>query len=200
MNKYHNGKIYKIVDNAYTKQYIGSTTESLSRRMSKHRHQYKLYQEGKKQKMNSADIFDEFGVENCKIELIEYCKCETKEELLKREGEHIKNCECVNRFIAGRTPAQFYQDNKERKCAESNAYYHAHKTEIAEKAKIYREKTKEQKRETDRLYREKNREQIKQKKNMKVVCECGATHTHCYTAQHKRSNKHQEYLKSLEQD
>ena len=70
MNKYHNGKIYKIVDNAYTKQYIGSTTESLSRRMSKHRHQYKLYQEGKKQKMNSADIFDEFGVRIVKLNLL----------------------------------------------------------------------------------------------------------------------------------
>ena len=32
MNQYHNGKIYNIVDVDYNKQYIGSTTESLSRR------------------------------------------------------------------------------------------------------------------------------------------------------------------------
>ena len=43
MNKYHNGKIYKIVDNAYTKQYIGSTTESLSQRMTRHRSGYRCH-------------------------------------------------------------------------------------------------------------------------------------------------------------
>ena len=190
MNKYHNGKIYKIVDVGYNKQYNGSTTESLSRRMSKHRHQYKQHKEGQRSKMNSADIFDEFGVENCKIELVEYCKCETKDELLKREGEYIKDCECVNRFVAGRTPAQFYQDNKERKCAESNAYYHTHKTERAEKAKIYREKTKDKKRETDRLYRGKH--------NEKVECPCGSAINKLHFNDHIKTKKHQEYLQSLE--
>ena len=36
-NKYANGKIYKIVDNAYTGCYIGSTIQPLSSRMSTHR-------------------------------------------------------------------------------------------------------------------------------------------------------------------
>ena len=40
--------------------------------------------------MNVADMFEEFGVDSCKIELTDYCKCETTEELLKREGECIK--------------------------------------------------------------------------------------------------------------
>ena len=122
MNKYHNGKIYKIVDVGYNKQYIGSTTESLSRRMSKHRYEYNKYKEGLRTKTSSADMFDEFGVENCKIELIEYCKSETKEELMRREGEHIKTNECLNKRIAGRTPDEFYQDNKERRLAESKEY------------------------------------------------------------------------------
>ena len=43
MNKYHNGKIYEIVDVGYNKCYIGSTTESLSRRFSKHKHPYKKH-------------------------------------------------------------------------------------------------------------------------------------------------------------
>ena len=41
MNKYHNGKIYKVVDVGYNKCYIGSTTESLSQRMARHRSAYK---------------------------------------------------------------------------------------------------------------------------------------------------------------
>ena len=36
-NKYKNGKIYKIVDLAYTETYIGSTTVGLSSRMAQHR-------------------------------------------------------------------------------------------------------------------------------------------------------------------
>ena len=43
MNRYENGKIYKIVDVGYNKCYIGSTCESLSKRMERHRKQYKEY-------------------------------------------------------------------------------------------------------------------------------------------------------------
>jgi len=72
MNRYENGKIYKIVDVGYNKCYIGSTCESLSKRMERHRKQYKEYSKGKTRKKTTAvDIFNEFGIENCKIELIE---------------------------------------------------------------------------------------------------------------------------------
>ena len=67
VNKYTNGKIYKIVDVGYTKCYIGSTTEpTLGRRMAKHRGDYAHYQrvEGNKGRVSSYSLFDEFGVEN----------------------------------------------------------------------------------------------------------------------------------------
>ena len=41
--------------------------------------------------ISSFDLFNEYGVENCKTELIEYFKCDSLQELRKREGEHIKN-------------------------------------------------------------------------------------------------------------
>ena len=47
MNKYQNGKIYKIVDVGYNKCYIGSTCEALSQRMARHRSNYKRYLQGK---------------------------------------------------------------------------------------------------------------------------------------------------------
>ena len=104
MSKYNNGKIYKIVDNAYTKQYIGSTTEKLSQRMLRHRSDYRRYLDSRKlHKKSTFDLFEEFGIDNCKIELIEYCKCDSKDELVRREGELIKNSDCVNKTIAGRT-------------------------------------------------------------------------------------------------
>ena len=33
MNRYENGKIYKITDTGYNKAYVGSTCESLSKRI-----------------------------------------------------------------------------------------------------------------------------------------------------------------------
>ena len=111
MNKYHNGKIYKIADVGYNKCYIGSTTESLSRRMARHRSQYKK-QEDMKGKVYSFELFDLYGTENCKIELIEKIICENKEELLKREGELIQSMDCVNKKVSGRTKQDWYNDNK----------------------------------------------------------------------------------------
>ena len=136
MNKYHNGKIYKIVDVGYNKQYFGSTIESLSKRMAKHRYKYKTYSSSEEHiRVSCYDIFDEYGIENCKIELVEYFSCETKDELFRREGEYIRNNDCVNKIIAGRTKQE------------------------------YNDETKEQKRETDKLYYEKTNQQYKQKQS-----------------------------------
>ena len=98
MNKYHNGKIYEVVDVGYIKCYIGSTTEKLSQRMTRHRSDYNRYNDGRREhRVSVVELFDEFGLDKCKIELIEYCKCETKDELTRKEAEHIKNNDCVNK-------------------------------------------------------------------------------------------------------
>ena len=152
MNRYENGKIYKITDVGYNKCYIGSTCESLSKRMERHRKQYKEYIKGRmKKKTTAIDIFNEFGIENCKIELIENYPCQSKEELFKREGGHIKATECVNRQIAGRTQQEWKLDNPEqareyyeRGKARARAYYHKHKEEIIEKRRLNEEKIVEQ--------------------------------------------------------
>ena len=113
-NKYHNGKIYQITDIAYTKCYIGSTTEGLSLRMTRHRAGYKTFLNSGKKLISSFKLFNEYGIENCKIELIEYFKCDSLAELRKREGEVIKNTECVNKLVAGRTQKEYHDANKEK--------------------------------------------------------------------------------------
>ena len=91
MNRYENLKIYKITDTGYNKVYVGSTCESLSKRIERHRAKYSSYKTGKTNKNLSVfEIFDEFGIEDCKIELIENYPCSCKEELLRREGHYIK--------------------------------------------------------------------------------------------------------------
>ena len=152
MNRYENGKIYKITDVGYNKCYIGSTCESLSKRMERHRKRYKEYIKGRIEKKTTAiDILNEFGIENCTIQLIENYPCQSKEELFKREGEHIKATECVNRQIAGRTQQEWKLDNPEqareyyeRGKARARAYYHKHKEEIIEKRRLNEEKIIEQ--------------------------------------------------------
>ena len=113
-NKYHNSKIYKITDIGYNKCYIGSTTEGLSQRIARHRRQYQCFLKDNKNHIRSYDLFNEYGIENCKIELIEYYKCDTLQELQRKEGEHIKNIECVNKRVEGRTVKEWYENNKEK--------------------------------------------------------------------------------------
>ena len=121
MSKYQNGKIYKIVNVGYNKCYIGSTCEELSQRMARHRHSYNTYLKSNKNLERSHLLFDEFGIENCLIILVEQYPCNSREELLRKEGEHIKNTECVNKYVAGRTVAEYESENKEQRRANNRA-------------------------------------------------------------------------------
>ena len=113
MNKYQNGKVYLITDLNYTKIYYGSTCESLSQRMARHRYSYERHLRGKYGKIQVFDLLDEFGIENCKIELAEHCACNSKEELLKCEGSYIRNNECVNKKQVSRTPKEYREEKHE---------------------------------------------------------------------------------------
>ena len=106
MPNYSNAKIYKIVPCdplEASDVYIGSTTRPLSERMAQHRSQY--------QTCSSRILFKKYGIDNLKIELIECFPCDNKDELNKREGDHIRSVKCINKNIPGRTSKQYYQDN-----------------------------------------------------------------------------------------
>ena len=84
--KFQNATIYKVVDIGYNKCYIGSTCSSLDPRIEKHISKYKQFIKGKiKDKVSIYDLFNGYGVETCKIELIEYYPCDTRFELRLRE-------------------------------------------------------------------------------------------------------------------
>ena len=80
--------------------------------MARHRQNHQKAEEWNT-KTNCRLLFDEYGMENCKIELLEDYPCENKEQLLKREGYYIQNNDCVNRCVAGRTINEWKEDNKE---------------------------------------------------------------------------------------
>ena len=157
---YKNGKIYKITDIEYTKMYIGSTTQPLYKRLSKHKCDYKRWKSGKDTKTMSFDLFDEFGIENCKIELIEEFSCENKEQLRKKEGEHIKNNQCVNKLIAGRTHKEYQQDNKQAILEYKREYIQNNKEKIAEYYKEYKQNNKEAIVEKAKEYYQNNKQKM----------------------------------------
>ena len=142
MNRYEKGKIYKIVDLGFNKCYIGSTTEPLSKRMERHRRHYQRYKETGKVDTRCCSIFDEYGIENCKILLLEDYPCRTKEELLRREGEYIKNNECLNRYIAGRTAKEYKEEYKEYFKAKRHEHYEKTKKHIYRDAKTIKKNIK----------------------------------------------------------
>jgi hypothetical protein len=159
---YKNGKIYKITDIAYTKMYIGSTCQPLSKRFTNHKKDYKLWKNGKRGKFTSFDLFDEFGIENCKIELIENYECNCKDELLKKEGEHIKNNDCVNKFIPCRTPKEYREANKDKLKEYNKEYQQANKDKILEYQKEYYVDNKDKIKEYNNEYKQANKEKIKE--------------------------------------
>ena len=105
-----NGKIYKVQNIAGDKIYIGSTNKKyLSQRMDTHRGSYKRWKVDKADKTYSYDIFEEFGLENCVIVLIENYPCGAKDELRAREAHFIQTMVCVNKNIPGRTVEQYHE-------------------------------------------------------------------------------------------
>jgi len=161
---YKNGKIYKIVDIGYTKMYIGSTTQPLYKRFSTHKGDFIRWKNNKRSKNTVYDIFEEFGVDNCKIELIEECPCENKNQLERKEGEHIKNNNCVNKIVAGRTKQEYRETNKDKIAEKAKQYYETNKDNIIEQQKKYRETNKDKKAEYDKKYKESNKDYIREQK------------------------------------
>jgi hypothetical protein len=96
---YSKGKIYKIVDYTNNNNYIGSTCEPiLARRLAGHVGSYKSYLNGKTNYVSSFKVLENG---NYNIILIEEYPCETKDQLLAREGHYIENMDCVNKYKAG---------------------------------------------------------------------------------------------------
>ena len=121
-NKYHKSKIYTIRSYQTDKYYIGSTCDALHKRLYKHRRVYKCYLNGEEHFVSSFDIIK---YEDHYIELLEDYKCETRNELTKREGELIRKYkdEIVNCRIEGRTHKEYYEDNKEKIKEYKKQYY-----------------------------------------------------------------------------
>ena len=170
-----NGKIYTIRHPETDKYYIGSTTQSLSKRLAKHKSNLN------NKYVSASKLLFDLGVDDCYIELLENYPCNTKEELNKKEGELIRlhKDNTVNKRIEGRTLKEYRTENKEI---------------IKDRKKQYREANKEQIIEKKKVYYQANKEHILNLQKQLYTCDCGATIRHCEKPRHNKSKKHLKFM------
>ena len=184
MPDYSNGKIYKIYSKTLDNCYYGSTVQTLKRRLIGHKSKFKkgIY-------CKSQDVLKYNDYE---IILVELFACNSKKELLDREGYYQKNFKCVNYKIAGRTKKQYKQDHKEEIKIKNKKYKEDHKEEI----KKYNEDHKEQIKKYKKKHYEANKEKISENAKIKMTCSCGSIVRACAIRRHEKSKKHISYIES----
>ena len=161
---YQNGQIYCIKNFKSDDIYVGSTTQTLCKRMENHRASMKM------EKKNKAPLYQkmiEIGIEQFYIDRLEKCKCNDIEELRAREREWIKKIGNLNIRIEGRTAEEYYIDNKEHINKTNNDNYYKNRDRILAQQKEYNSTHKEEKREYDKQRREDKREEISNKQKEK---------------------------------
>ena len=182
MTDYSQGKIYKVWSPNCEKVYYGSTTNSLTARMSQHKHPSNL--------STSKHIVDAGGAD---IKLIETFSCLDKYELEDREAEiMLADWEgCVNEMVPGAIRRAGGEKEYKKKHYEENA------VKISVYQREYNEKNAEKLRVQHKEYREKNAVRIKayrEKIATKINCECGGRYTYANRKQHIMTKMHKAYI------
>ena len=159
MVNYSYGKVYKIepINGDEGDVYFGSTTKQyLSQRMDSHRKDYKRWKEGKRNYVSSFSLFEKYGLENCKIILLDNVNANSKDEMISKEAYYIRNFKCVNRTIPDRKKDEYIKEYRKE-------YHIKNKEQIREQRKQFNKANKEEKSERLRIYYEKNKKMLCEK-------------------------------------
>jgi hypothetical protein len=193
MPDYSKGKIYCIRSFKTDDVYVGSTTLTLAQRLGKHRDDYKQYLKDNKKYVSSFELlkYDDYY-----IELITLYPCSCIAELKAEEGRYIREWDCVNKNIPGRTKKQHYIDNNEKIREQQIRYYITNRDKINEqrKQKYIDNRYKIKVKERNKQYRIDNREKIKEQKNQKITCLCSCKSTRSNFKRHIKSKNHKNLM------
>ena len=127
---------------------------------------------------------NDLGFDAFYIELIEECPCDNLEQLLRTEGKYIRQMASLNKIVSGQTKKEYYDNNI--------GYILEHKKE-------YYKQNKERENKRCNAYREKNKEEINEtRRNSIYTCGCGSCIRSHTKARHERSNKHTNWVESIE--
>ena len=126
INKYQNGKIYKLISKEMPGLvYYGSTIQTLKQRMTKHM-----------SSSNTSCSKALFAYGTPEIILIEDYPCNSRKELEIEEGKYHRGNECINKYVAGRTDKEYYIDNKAKINEQSKIYRENNKDKISEQNRV----------------------------------------------------------------
>jgi hypothetical protein len=163
--------IYKICcDDCPEYVYVGSTKAFRER---KYRHKqdcktkdYKLYN----------IIRENGGWDNWRMVILEECGEITFTEARIKEEEHRV------KLNANLNSQKCYTNEEEKKIQHNKV------------ANEWSKNNKEKVLETNKTYREKNKDIIKEKKNIKFMCECGGTYTNANKSRHEQTKIHKKLI------
>lgn len=124
--------IYKITNKINGNFYIGSSDRDFKERFKEHCRYYEMYKEGnhKNDHPKLWNAYDEFGIENFEVELIEILDGKTTKEILEREEHFIH--ELKPQYNTCLYPTQGGKPNLGKKLTEE------WKQHISEKSKLYK--------------------------------------------------------------
>jgi len=172
MNKYQEGKIYKLISNDLI--YVGSTIRTLYHRLKEHE-----YRSSKILKRNTSSKILYNNNSIVTIELIELFPCNNKRELEEREAHWINSLNCINikkPFVSKEEQLNYKRNYKQ--LPKMKAYN-----------KEYQNTHKEDKKEYDKLYRDNNKDN-----HLKLnICECGGSYKTKHKSTHFKTKKHMTY-------
>ena len=198
MTDYSQGKIYVIKSSQTEDIYIGSTITTLSKRFGCHKNQCEKYLEGKSNYISSFEILK---YEDAYIELLDDYPCNTKQELLMKEGEFQQKMKCVNKNIAGRTKKECINSTeyKEYRKKYMKEYNEMNKDKVKKQRDEYtsRPEVKERVKEISKEYRSKP-EVIERRKEM-MKCVCGKEILKIVRKRHMRSKVHNKYIEDMKE-
>ena len=91
-----NCKIYKLSNGTDDVIYIGKTIRTLKYRLCKHITDFKRWKRGQGSFLCSFILFNMYGIENIKIELL--CECIDNNDMTEKEKYYIRNLNTVNKL------------------------------------------------------------------------------------------------------
>lgn len=207
IERYKNGKVYKIVCNITKEEYIGSCCIPLPKRKYYHIDDHKKWKKGNKRRYMS--VFKIIDRGNFDIILIEDYPCQNKRQLLARERYWFDNIQNINQ----NKPICHEGEKQEVQ----KKYREEHKVELQEWKKveiqcecgvIYTQSHKQRHFECQRHKKyesfepktewEEHWKQVEIEKTIpNYICQCGSQVQKDQKTRHEKTIKHQTYIDQL---
>jgi hypothetical protein len=179
------GRVYRIVAIEGPEVYVGSTLLATRDRFIQHKGQYKRWKNGKSNGCSVYELFDKYGVDNCRMILIKEYEVEDRQHLEVYETLWVKKMKAINKYepCGGLLLKQYKKQ-----------YCEANK----EKNKQYREANSNKLKEQKRRYYEANKEKILEQKKQIITCECGAELRYNNIPEHRKTKTHTDRLQVIQ--